>query len=326
MRQLDKGMYQLDLPVADPIGQVYAYLIVADKITLIDVGVATKESEEALEHQLAEIHLSKDDIDQIILTHHHYDHWSGIQFFPNDIKIYLHPRFYKVSQMDKHHSHITREALENFIKKLGFPKYYSGENLQVFQVASYHLPFPNLHVVKDGDIIPHTNGLKVMEIPGHATTQIALISEEKNIAFSADALIHNQNLSVWLEQKLPEDSSRLRFMPAYIKTLERLREQRFSKLYPGHGMDIVEIDEQIDMKLAYLEKKKEKVLKQIQVNETQTPWEIYSKLYSKRFIERFLTLTFAETFGILDLLHEEGKIALNESVTPFQVKRRVDDI
>lgn len=323
MRQLDKGMYQLDLPVPAPIGQVYAYVIVEDRVTLIDTGVTTKECEEALDVQLAEIHLSKNDIDQIVLTHHHYDHWSGAQLFSKDTPIYLHSRFYTVSQIDKNNPDITKGALEKFVQQLGLPVHYGGATLQIFKVASYHLPFSNLHVVKDGDIIPHTNGLKVMEIPGHATSQIALVSEEKNIAFSADVLIHNQNLSVWLEQRLPEDSERLRFMPAYIKTLEKLREKKFSKLYPGHGIDIVDIDEQIDMRLTHLEKKKEQVLKQVSLNKSQTPWEIYSKLYSKRFIERFFTLTFAEVFGVLDLLHEEGKIVIDESVTPFQVKRCV---
>lgn len=326
MRKLYEGVYQLNLPVAQPIHQVYAYLILADKITLIDVGVSTEVCRETLQVQLAEIGLKIADIDQIVLTHHHYDHWSGICWFSKDIPIYLHHRFYEVSQIEGSDPNKMAQMLNDFVYQVGLPKNYSGDCLQIFKVASYHLPFSNLHIVREGDVIPYTNGLYVIEVPGHATTQIALISPTLNLAFSADVLIYNQNLSVWMEQKLPTDCSRPKFMLAYLDTLQKLRKKNLSKLYPGHGEDITDIEGQIIQRLLHIEKKKEQILKKIDASTSQTAWEIYTRLYSKRFIERFFTLTFAETFGVLDLLVLEGKIEMDEMKTPFQIRKRVDQL
>lgn len=320
MRKLYEGAYQLDLPVAAPINQVYVYLIVAEKITLIDTGVPTEACKRALDEQLAKLGLSLAHIDQIVLTHHHYDHWAGIEFFDTNTPVYLHQRFKRVSEVEAQ-GDFMKQSFDRFVEQLGLPRQYGTQALQIFKVDSYHLPFSNLLVVKDGDTIPFTGGLQVLEIPGHASTQIGLFSPARKVFFSADVLMHNQNLSVWLEQMLPEDQVRVQFMPQYVETLKRLKTCQFETLYPGHGLDIENIDEQIETRLVHLETKKEQVLKKI-TTEPQTIWEVYAQLYSPRFIARFFTLTFAEIVGMIDLLCQDGKVEMEEAVTPFQVRRK----
>lgn len=321
MRQLHEGIYQLDLPVVDPIKQVYSYVIVNEKITLIDTGVPTEACRAAFDSQLAEIGLQREDIDQIVLTHHHYDHWSGITLFNKETPVYLHQRFERVSEIEAKDGSYMRKSFDHFVAQLGLPEQYGTEALQIFKVDSYHLPCANLIAVKEGDMIPFTGGLEVLEIPGHASTQFGLFLAEKGIFFSTDVLMYNQNLSVWLEQMLPEDQMRLKFMPQYIQTLNKLKCYGFKRFYPGHGADIEEVEAQIDKRLSHIETKKEQVLKKI-TEEPQSVWEIYQALYSKRFIERFFTLTFAEAFGIIDLLCQDGRVEINEATVPFQVRRK----
>lgn len=321
MRQLYKGIYQLDLPVVNPIRQVYTYLIIDEKVTLIDTGVPTKACKDAMDVQLAEVGLKRGDIDQVVLTHHHYDHWAGIELFNPDIPVYLHQRFKRVSEIDAKGDGYMKASFDQFVEQLGLPEQYGTHALQIFKVDSYHLPFQNLIAVQEGDVIPFTGGLQVIEIPGHASTQFGLFSPSHNIFFSADVLMYNQNLSVWLEQMLPEDQIRLKYMEQYIETLNKLRARQFDKFYPGHGEDIENIEEQIETRLAHIEKKKAQILKKV-TDEPQTLWEIYSKLYSERFIERFFALTFAETVGMIDLLCQDGIVEMDESLKPFQVRRK----
>lgn len=55
-------------------GDVHAYVLKGDAVTLVDCGPMTQEAQHAFVTQLKEHHLSIDDIDQVVLTHHHADH------------------------------------------------------------------------------------------------------------------------------------------------------------------------------------------------------------------------------------------------------------
>ncbi len=71
-------------------GDVNVYVVKGDALTLIDTGVKTKRSKEALTNGLGDLGLKLTDIEQIILTHHHPDHAGGLDFFEKEIPVYGH--------------------------------------------------------------------------------------------------------------------------------------------------------------------------------------------------------------------------------------------
>ena len=77
----DGNIAKIILPTPFPVGDVNVYVVKGDVLTLVDTGVQSKESKEALSYQLGQLGLKIKDIEQIILTHHHPDHAGCIYAF-----------------------------------------------------------------------------------------------------------------------------------------------------------------------------------------------------------------------------------------------------
>ena len=95
--KVDKNMgnrkeevFKITLPTPYPVGDINVFVVKGDALTLFDTGCKTKESKDVLEKGLQEIGLHLNDIDQIILTHHHLDHYDGLDFFEKDVPVYGH--------------------------------------------------------------------------------------------------------------------------------------------------------------------------------------------------------------------------------------------
>ena len=67
------GLFVLPLPTPFPIGRVNAYLAQGEALTLIDTGVNSPQSYDALRAGLAALGATPADLDRIIVTHHHTD-------------------------------------------------------------------------------------------------------------------------------------------------------------------------------------------------------------------------------------------------------------
>jgi len=71
MKQLTDTIYQVSIPTPFAVGNVHTYLIKGERLTLIDAGVKTDEAWEAMKYELNELGYHPNDIEQIVLTHHH---------------------------------------------------------------------------------------------------------------------------------------------------------------------------------------------------------------------------------------------------------------
>src|SRR4051812_31399405 len=90
MTEWKNGIAKITLPTPFPVGNVNVYLIKGERLTLVDAGVKTEESWSLLSKQMAELNLTPDDIEQVVLTHHHPDHTGMLDFFPESLDVYGH--------------------------------------------------------------------------------------------------------------------------------------------------------------------------------------------------------------------------------------------
>lgn len=81
---------QLTVPTPFAVGDAHVYLLKGDTLSLVDAGVKTKAAWEALKTQLRQLGYAPNDIEQIILTHHHPDHIGLIEAFPRAERIVAH--------------------------------------------------------------------------------------------------------------------------------------------------------------------------------------------------------------------------------------------
>ncbi len=74
--QVSGKLYQVVIPTPYKVGPVNCYVTTARPITLIDTGTKWDESHRALQTELAELGLKIEDVQRIIITHAHADHYG----------------------------------------------------------------------------------------------------------------------------------------------------------------------------------------------------------------------------------------------------------
>ena len=71
------GIFRLELPMPFELRHVNVYLLRdGDNFTLVDTGLQTEESRQALNEKLAALQVPVDRINRILITHIHPDHFG----------------------------------------------------------------------------------------------------------------------------------------------------------------------------------------------------------------------------------------------------------
>src|SRR3954462_2760367 len=88
MSEWKDGIAKITLPTPFPVGDVNVYLIKGERLTLVNAGVKTAESWSSFIEQLAELQLRPQDIEQVVLSHHHPDHVWMLEYFTDSLEVY----------------------------------------------------------------------------------------------------------------------------------------------------------------------------------------------------------------------------------------------
>jgi glyoxylase-like metal-dependent hydrolase (beta-lactamase superfamily II) len=152
-----------------------AFLIVEDKLTLIDTGL--KGSQSRVEKLLKELGRSPAELTQIIITHCHVDHTGSLAALKDltGAKIAVH-----------------RADAPYLSRELPYPK--PKTKLVGLVVSAMMLPMFNCPVLTadtlldDGSEVGALGGLKVIHTPGHTPGHICLYSPARRILFAGDLI------------------------------------------------------------------------------------------------------------------------------------------
>ncbi|WP_157911781.1 MBL fold metallo-hydrolase [Alteribacter populi] len=313
------SVYGLTLPTPFLVGPVNVYLVEGEVLTLVDAGPKTKEAKEVLENELHELGYSLEDIEMVVLTHHHPDHIGLIEEFPQ-AKVIAHEKTKPWLEHD----------LEFQIKKSAFFKeLYSSHGVPNDIVAlieksnDYYLGYASYaqidEIVKEGDTIIGLPGWSVIETPGHAQSQISLYRESDGVLLSGDHLIAHISSNAIIEAPYKNDTDRPRTLIQYRDSLKKCSEMNLSRVFSGHGGPVNEPIQLIEERLLKQVEKAE-AIKRLLGKEKLTSFELCIRLYPQMYSKQ-PGLTLSETLGHLDLLEEseEVSVSLEEGIYYYQV-------
>ncbi len=302
LEELLMNIHKIVLPTPYAIGDVNAFLVKGDALTLFDAGPKTKPAYEALARGIHEQGYSMDDIEQVVLTHHHPDHAGWVDAFPKaDVLGHRYVDYWMRQSADFLHYRETfyREQLEQEnVPQEDIDRILDArEELELFGTR------PLTRFLKDGDEVPGHPGLVAYETLGHAQSHFIFVEEHTGEAIGGDLLLEKVSSNPLVEPPVDLKGERPKSLLQYNASLKRLQKMDISKLYTGHGDAVTAIKPLVAERLTRQHDRAMHVL-QLMAQHNNV-YDLTKALFGKTYVKQ-PGLTLSETLGQLDYLVAEG--------------------
>jgi glyoxylase-like metal-dependent hydrolase (beta-lactamase superfamily II) len=306
MTEWINGIAKLVLPTPFKVGDVNAYLIQTDRLTLVDCAVKTEEAWQALQQQLRTLGLTPKDIDQVVLTHHHPDHVGLLDYLPKSLPVYGHPKcerwVYRTEEFFKVHNEFYQQLFVEF----GIPEEYFPLIGQLTRSLRYSCNRSLSRDIIEGDIIPGLEEWQIIETPGHAQGHIALLRDNDGVLIGGDHVLAHISPNPLLEPPSEGETERPKPLLQYNHSLKKLLNYSIKTVYTGHGDEVYDLSDLVDKRLKRQHERAMSV-KDFLHNKPLTVFEICQLLFPTVYQKEF-SLTISETVGQVDYLISIGEI------------------
>jgi len=224
---------QIKVPLPFPLRWVNAYLVRGSHgYTVIDPGLHTPDAEALWQQALSELGIAFEHIEQIVLTHHHPDHYGMAGWFQarTGAPVLLSETgLRQVRLMWNDEQPMSALLLELFVRH-GLPQ--AGlEEMTKHMTSFVELvsPQPEVTLLREGHVRLGDRVYEAIETPGHAAGHLVFYDAEAETIFCGDHV-------------LPQISPNVSFLPqvednplgAYLRSLQEMAALKVKMAYPGH--------------------------------------------------------------------------------------------
>lgn len=308
-RILDK-IYKIELPIPFPMKTTNVFFVDDPPRTLVDTGLKTDASFEALQKGLGGIGFSLRSIERILITHGHIDHYGQAKKISSlsGAPIYIHPKEYGRIRSMIH----SFGFLKSILLRNGIPDAMANQAIHFIQSAQKMAdPLEEAFFLEEGAFLAFSSMTwKTIHCPGHSPGLICFYWPEKKALFVGDHLLKEITPNPVLN--VPDRKMPLRYpsLQEYLTSLEKIGQMDLSILFPGHGEIIDDPKNLIRNILDHHKERMNHILSFLSKKE-KTPFEIAMNLFpGVPPFEIFLGIS--EAVGHLEILKEEGKVRMME--------------
>jgi glyoxylase-like metal-dependent hydrolase (beta-lactamase superfamily II) len=235
--RVEDGVYRIPLPLPhDALRAVNVYAIESsDGIVLIDAGWALLASEKALSGALSALHHDFTDVDQLLVTHSHRDHYTQAitirRQFGTPVAIGAGERL-SLAAMIERPGDIVNERLERLAACGASGLVERLRESPAAAVASqgdfWEMPD---HWLDDQQVVViGQRSLTCVETPGHTRGHVVFHDEAKGLLFAGDHLLPHITPSIGFE-RVPSVSP----LRDYLASLRLIQAMPSTRLLPAHG-------------------------------------------------------------------------------------------
>jgi glyoxylase-like metal-dependent hydrolase (beta-lactamase superfamily II) len=311
MTEWKDGIAKITVPTPFAVGDVNVYLVKGERLTLVDAGVKTEQSWEALKEQMGELGLSPADIEQVILTHHHPDHVGMLDFFPDSLEVYGH----HLNERWIHQTEAFFQEQEDFFRvhflEFGLPEEYFPLLPKLRKTLKYSCNRSLTGHLAEGMTPLGLSEWQVIETPGHAQSQIALYRERDGVLIGGDLILAHISPNPLLEPPAPGETERPKPLLQHNDSMKKLLAYPIQCVYTGHGEEVYKLAELIEKRLTRQHERAMTVHSWLKEEEL-TVFEICKRLFPSVY-QRQLMLTISETVAQLDYLSSIREISSKDT-------------
>jgi glyoxylase-like metal-dependent hydrolase (beta-lactamase superfamily II) len=293
------------------LGSVNVWLLKGEPLTLVDTGPANEEAFAVLEQELAGHGVSLEEIELVLITHHHLDH-SGLAAAIKERSGAQIAAYRTTAQWGRRYHELAGEERRFTLALMashGVPERVIAESEEFFaRIVAESRPFETDLVLGDGDTV-RAGGrtLRTVFRPGHSTTDTLFVDDASDDAFVGDHLLANITSGVELmPTELPGDERR-RALLEYLGNLRKTQAMTLRTCYPGHGPTIDDHRPLIDERIAFHSERLDRIAELVRTG-CGTAFEIAEQLWSAETAETQPVLVTWEVLGHLDVLVNRGTV------------------
>lgn len=311
-------LYCLTIPTPFPVGPVNVYLAQGGgPLTLIDTGPKWDPARAALEAGLAEHGCRVEDLQQLILTHHHVDHIglaAEIQARA-DCEVLTHPYTTPwlvdyAAERARHQPFFARVWREAGVP----PDIVAAMEASGLGFTRWADPVTPTRELNEGERVafaswgPGVGEWGVYHTPGHAGGLICLWEAATRTLLANDHFIRDISSNPILEPPPLMNGPRPRRLIEYLHHMARMAALEPARALPGHGEVVDDVPGLLKHRLAFHTRRKERLLRML-AERPKTLWTLTEESFGSRLtrgMDWFLGCS--EILGHLDLLAADGAI------------------
>jgi glyoxylase-like metal-dependent hydrolase (beta-lactamase superfamily II) len=296
---------QVKVPLPFPLRWVNSYVIRGSAgYTIIDPGLHTPDAEELWRAVLQERGIAFEHVEQIVLTHHHPDHYGMAGWFQERTGAPV-----LLSETGQHQVQLhwgDEQPMSALLLEL-FARH--GMDAAGLEAMTKHMvsfvplvsPQPRMTLLRQGPVRLGDRVYEAIETPGHAAGHLCFYDAEAEEIFCGDHV-------------LPQISPNVSFLPqveenplgAYLNSLQEIGRLTVKKAYPGHREPWAGFSERA---AELIEHHRERLaLMQAQLQTPLTAYEVCFLTFGDRLSTHQLRFALSETIAHLVLLEAEGRI------------------
>jgi|GEM_PF-1477744 len=284
-------------------GNVNAFLLPEAPVTLVDAGTHLPDSIQQLREGMAEVGYTFQDVEQIVVTHMHTDHFGGVSDIlqETDAVVYVHKQAMGIVEHGREVFEHDEAFMRSFIEECGAADLLKRER-------KYHpLHWREVHYLDEGDVLfAGGREWKVIYTPGHSQSDICLWDQKTGDAIVGDFLLQEISSNAFIAP--PDRSKKLRPRPLMQMrdSFQHVYDLPLGTIYPGHGDPFSNFRALIDQRFQEQEERCDKIVSLL-AEGPRTVSDMTRRLFPW-LQENGMFLGLSEVQGHLDLLLERRRV------------------
>jgi glyoxylase-like metal-dependent hydrolase (beta-lactamase superfamily II) len=306
---------------------VNAILLPGRPPTLVDAGMPFPESLAALSRGLAAHGVRLADVEQVVVTHTHPDHYGGAAAVVRAaseegraVRVLAHPAAVPILSDLPAWWQRTREHSRWLLRGAGAPaalleELEGGRQGAVSPLISQAANVSVQTALPDGAVVETDRGRwRTIHTPGHASTQICLYEPERRALLSSDHLLRDVTANMVLEPpRAPSNgdggpSLEGRPILDYLDSLRRLQGLEIGRVWPGHGDAFEDVPATVAARIERCEQRLGQAAALV-AGGPKSAWEVTEAIYADTPAAGSRRALF-QVVAYLDALVAEGRVVV----------------